>query len=41
MAGRKGKEQGGAWYLREVLVDVFGRLLEKAFKLVSGPLQKE
>lgn len=41
LAGRQGKEQGGVWYLREVLVDVFCWLLEEAFKLISRPLQTE
>lgn len=38
LAGRGGT--GAAFgYLREVLVDVFCRLLEEAFKLVPSPLQ--
>lgn len=41
LAGRQGKEQGGIWYIREVLVDVFCWLLEEAFKLIPSPLQAE
>lgn len=33
--------EGAFGYLREVLVDVFCRLLEEAFKLISSPLQTE
>lgn len=40
LAGR-GCEKGAFNYLREVLVDVFCRLLEEAFKLIPSPLQTE
>ena len=40
LAGR-GWAKGAFGYLREVLVDIFSRLLEEAFKLISSPLQTE